>query len=249
MEKDLRFERGIQIFHYFIDFLNIWGAENYGESAEVDWGKVYIDCHKFGMFDFNESLEKVVNAENEEEFRDLTFQWIENKVYEGLPIWRYFKVSKWLEDKLEEEELDKEKKEILSLYKNNKCFKCKYYRDNAMFFLKSSDMEKLSNLPIKNPNNLYSLKECYEYWTDQRILHDESCAKRKELLEEAKKDSFDIFRRDAKLEYEAFNVKSTGYRPEKWRLNPEKLNDCPYFEESEEDTFKSFLFNNFGIKN
>ena len=52
--------RKVEIFKYMIQFLEIYGNENFGESAEIDWPRVWEYCSKCDMLDFNYEVEDLV---------------------------------------------------------------------------------------------------------------------------------------------------------------------------------------------
>ena len=94
-------ERKVEIFKYMIQFLEIYGNENFGQSAEIDWLRVWEYCSACDILDFNYEIEDLVYNTKDEEFRDKVFAFVEKQAIEGYPLWRLFKMSKWLYDKCE----------------------------------------------------------------------------------------------------------------------------------------------------
>lgn len=229
-------EKSINLFKYFIDFLQIWGQENYGSSAEVDWCKALAECQKFHLFDFNEKLEKVIYAESDEEFRDLAFKWVENKVLDGWPIWRMFKMSDWLTSKLEEENTQLALEEQKKVYNSVKCYRCKYFRDHASWF---------KDVPLQGGYTTVSVEEELPE-EGARITYRDECLKRNQLIEEAKDaKTLRSWSGDPVLKYKKFNEDLTA-RSRKWKPVPEKLTDCPYFKEGGMD-WPTYVLHTFGI--
>lgn len=224
-------ERCIILFKYFIEFLEIWGQENYGENTEIDWPKALRECQKLGLFDFNQSLEEVIYTKTDDEFRDLAFKWIENKVLSGMAIWRFFKLSPWLLQKLEEENTANLIEFQKAKYKKHKCFRCKYYRDNASWFKDTIDGPKLTLVDDELPP------------TEKPIVDRPECLKRKLLIALASGNGPKF--REPKLEYTGFNTQINSR--ETWRPDPEKLHRCPYFEEGGL-TLEGYLTHTFGVK-
>ena len=219
-------EKSIILFKYFIEFLQIWGQENYGENSEIDWCKALGECQRFHLFDFNEKLEEVVFSETDEEFRDLAFKWVENKVLEGWPIWRMFKLSPWLLEKLEEQHSRDQIDLEFNNYKTYKCYRCKHFKDNAGWFKDTFDGPKYVSVDDQLP-------------PDGKINWRVECLKRNELLNgRPKHSSFGHHQ----FEYEKFN---TCYRD--WTLDPKELSDCPYYEDGGMD-WPTYVLHTFGIK-
>ena len=119
-EKAQRELRKIDIFKYMIQFLEIYGNENFGQSAEVNWAAVWDYYSHCDMLDFNTEVEDLVYNTSDEEFRDKVFEYIEHQVVDGYPLWRLFKMSKWLFDKCEEELIQNEHQKDIE-YFNTTC--------------------------------------------------------------------------------------------------------------------------------
>ena len=220
-------DRSIMLFKYFIEFLQIWGQENYGENVEIDWCKALAECQKFHLFDLNSELEEVIYS-SEEEFKDLAFKWVENKVLNGWTIWRLFKLSPWLLSELEEEYSNDEVRQEYNNYLTHKCYRCKYYRDHASWFKNTINGMKNVSVDDELPENEEPL-----HWRPE-------CAKRIDLMEG--KPKFSRLGSRHNFEYEKFNTSSQD-----WVLEPEELHDCPYFEEGGMD-WPTHVKHTFGIE-
>lgn len=229
-------EKSITLFKYFIEFLQIWGQENYGENVEIDWCKALAECQRFHLFDFNEKLEKIVYSKSDEEFRDLAFKWIENKVLEGWPIWRMFKMSDWLTNKLEEENTMLAIKEQRKIYDSQKCYRCKYFRDNAGWF---------KDDPFKGGYVIISVEDELPP-EGAKITYRDECLKRIQLLEKEEQNGKRFLSDEPKLKYSGFNSDSPSWR-DKWKMDPKKLKRCPYFEEGGMD-WSTYVLHTFGVE-
>ena len=229
MANDKR--RAIEVFKYMVQFLEVFGQENYGGSAEVSWPDVFIFCNKYHMLDFNESLEDVIYAESEEEFRDKCFSWMEMQILGGYPVWRLFKMSDWLSGQLEKEMLDNEQAKDKKYFKSVKCYHCKHFTDNMSIIDKNTGFSyHLDTLPDNKKNELLSYNT---------IIHFMDCKERTRQIEIAKGDNNSHRSRDPKLSYKQFNFDQYTARGS-WKLNPSKLKRCPYYEDNGM-TYEQFL--------
>ena len=251
-------ERKILIFKYMVQFLEIFGYENYGESAEVDWGKTFNYCTSCGLFDFNPEVESLVFENTDEEFRDNVFEFVEKQVLEGYPVWRLFKMSKWLEDKCEEELKIQEHLKDIKYYNTTRCYRCKYFKNS----LEIGFAHALSPLDI---NHFKNMDECNEEMTRlatktvsgkpiiKFVKHNMTCGKRLEMIDERKKNdeangkhthSFSRFEHNYEngFKYKKFNYNddSQPEYPNSWVLNPMVLKRCPFFEENPDMTPEKF---------
>ena len=231
--KEKTNERIIKIFKYFVQFLEIYGAENYGQSAEVNWERVWNFCNSCNVLDFNFELEDLVYNNSEEQFRDNVFTFIEKQALEGYPLWRLFTMSKWLEDKCEEELHESEYKKDVEYFNKTKCYRCKNFH-NEISMIGSTLIDPIVS---KSFNNMEELKnyvkehKCQVQHYQQMI----DCNKRKELLEESQSSTF----RTVKFKYKKFNADE--FARNKWSLNPMEHKRCPYFEENKEMTVDKFI--------
>ena len=228
--KESTRDRGIQIFKYFIDFLKIWGQENYGENVEINWPAVFKFTNSFHILDFREDLEELVFTEDDDEFRDKVFTWIENQILSGYPVWRLFMLSGWLNDKLEHEFTDAQINKDIQYFNIIKCYRCKKFSDHVHFI----GSDKFSHS--------YSTDRD-KYVKGYPLLHNMCCVKRCELIDEIKvKRGHPMILHEECIEfdYELFNLDSKTQFGSKWKLNPEEHDKCPYFEESEM-TYKQFI--------
>ena len=254
-------ERKILIFKYMVQFLEIFGMENYGESAEVNWEKTFNYCTSCGLFDFNPEVETLVIHNTDEEFRDNVFVFVEKQVLDGYPVWRLFKMSKWLEDKCEEQLKEEERLKDIKYYNSTRCYRCKYFKNT----LEVGFSHKLSQFELHYFKNM---QECKDEATRlatktlagvpkiKTMKQRMTCNKRLEMIEERKKEakskgSFSHCSRwDDEFEngfkYKKFNLNDSS-QPDsiysmnsKWILNPMVLKRCTYFEEDENMTFEKF---------
>lgn len=226
-------KRGIILFKYFIQFLEIYGQENFGESVEINWPRVYETCNSFGIFDFNEELENMIYSKDEEEFRDKAFKWIEDQVLLGLPIWRLFDLNNWLSQKLEDEVTQEEHKKDVEFFNTCKCFTCKYYHDHVEWFDKKTgyphDYNEGEGDFVKPPKYV-------------NLMHNLSCRKRNQLAESHRhKHRYLGSYSDGKFQYKYFNMTSESQTSSKWKLYPDEHDKCPYYEKDEEMTFEKFV--------
>lgn len=217
-------ERSIILFKHFIDFLEIWGQENYGENIEIDWFKVHNFTTKYNLLDFREDLEDIVFEENEEVFRDKVYKWIEDQVLNGYPIWRLFKLNKWLNDKLEKEFNDEIVKENKITFNKYKCLRCKYYNDDVHF--------------IGNDKYSHSFITEKHLYNNSNLLHITNCNKRKQLLDELIRQYH--FEANVEFSYDKFNL-DDSWSFGKWSLDIKKHNKCPYFEKDDDMTYEKFI--------
>lgn len=235
--------RSIKLFEYFIEFLKIFGQENYGESAEVNWYAVFNYCQSYGLFDFNDELTDIIYTEDPTEFRDKCFSLLEKNILEGYPVWRLFKMSDWLMNQLEKQlhefEVEKDKKYF---YKTTRCFRCKYYSEHI------SAIHRKTHYSYHAQDSNGYIKP--EYNTlDYNLFHFRNCEKRTAILEEKIADmkakgqyvSHD-FERYYTFKYRRFNLGTGWSRDNKnWKLNPWTLRRCPLFEENPNMTYEEFI--------
>ena len=231
--------RSVKVFQYFIQFLEIYGQENYGESAEVSWPRVMEFCSSYGIFDFNSELEEVIYADTDEEFRDKAFSYIEKQILEGYPVWRLFDMSSWLYNQLEKELIERENAKDVEYFNKTRCYRCKHFAD-IMEYFNSSGL----------PRRIYPGEEPKE--VDIRavtIHHMMSCSKRNSLLEEmenASSSSRFLRSSNVKFSYNKFNCEDLGFMRDqrKWDLIPWELKKRPYFDDAKitPEEFKKTYF-------
>lgn len=211
----------IKLFIMFIEYLKLYGHENYGLNVEIDYKKAYSLCMDYGMFDFNEDLENVVRCENEEEFRDRCYTYMDNLILnEDLPVWAlYTNMSPWLKDKLNKEyselQINKEKK----YFKKCKCFHCKYFKQEITYFTKDGDF----------------LSEYRDEKDLRGVTRDLTCLKREEIIDEKakkKKISFLSERNSIKTGYKQFDRCIDTFMSTEYKHNPAYFFRCPYHEEN-----------------
>lgn len=216
-------EKGILLFKHFVRFLEIYGAENYGERFEVNWPKVFKFCNSYHLLDFREDLEEIVYSDNYEVFRDRCFKWIEDQILNGYPVFELFKLDDHLFSILRDEyrlsEIEKDKE----YFNYMKCYRCKHFYDDPHY--------------IGKDNFSHSFKTSKEgYIPGTRILHLINCLKRKELSEKSQKHRFD---ESFEFSYKKFNGDTYDLRS--WKLVPAEHKDCPYFELDEDMTYEKFI--------
>ena len=116
-------------------------------------------------------------------------------------------------------EIEKDKQYFNSM----KCFKCKYFYDLPHYIEKDnfSHSFKTSKQNLKSGTG---------------ILHRTNCLKRKELLEELRKNRFEDI---ARFTYKKFN--GDNYDLISWKLVPAEHKRCPYFELDENMTYEKFI--------
>ncbi len=232
-------DKKLFIFKNFVEFLSIYGSENYGTSAEVDWDKVYGLIMGHSILDLNAELDNVLYKDfSSEEFRDAVFSYIEKQVLGGYPVWRLFKMSDWLNSKLEQGLAEQCRIQDEKDFKRYKCYHCKYYFDEVQILCEGMDGPAIITIE--------------EYWATHtslkhvNLIHPRrNCLKRKMLLEE--EDTGKPFHHrlfEKKLPYSGFNRKDS-YRGS-WALEPRHIRKCPYFEESG-ITFSEFIDKNIEI--
>lgn len=231
--------RSIKLFEYFIEFLKIFGQENYGESAEVDWYAVYNYCQSYHMLDFNAELEEIIYADNDEEFRDKCFEFMERNIIEGYPVWQLFKMSDWLTKQLNKELHDREEaKDKEYFYKLTKCYRCQYYSEHI------SAIDKMTgySYPAQDHND-----DVMKQYLNGRynLLHTRICGKRKEIIHKAELKAMEEGRSTLRIEqfvefeYDKFNEERLSRT--KWSVNPWTLRDCPYFCEDPIMDYEHFI--------
>lgn len=253
-------ERKILIFKYMIQFLEIFGMENYGASAEVDWEAVFNNFTKCGIFDFNFGVEDLVVHNSDNEFRDNVFKFVENQVLDGYPVWRLFHMSEWLRDKCEQELLEREHCKDVEFFNKTKCLHCKYFEDE----LEIAFSHELSSFDIGYYKNIDEFKAKAKHMAEETmcgapkvkfIKHHLKCNKRIELLHEMEEEfkskhpnfsRFDLESLPNKFKYKKFNLDDASQpnaytlRSHSWILQPEVLKKCGYFEENSEMTPEKF---------
>lgn len=235
-------ERKVEIFKYMIQFLEIYGNENFGESAEIDWSKVWEYCSKCDMMDFNIEVEDLVYHTSDDEFRDKVFEFVEHQVLDGYPLWRLFKMSDWLSQKCEEELINIEHQKDIEYFNKTKCYRCKYFQCKLQIMYATAiepccvgDYDSIEQLRERKPNAV-----------PRSITHKMTCNKRQELLSEAFHKKYGDNKHVSSFEKEDFDYnynfkyKKFNYRDESqnnyskyWEIYPMKLKRCPYFEESD----------------
>ena len=225
--------RSIELFRYFVQFLEIFGQENYGESAEVYWPAVYNFCSQYKLPDFNTTVEEIVYQEKDEDFRDKCFKFMEDQILHGYPVWRLFKMSAWLQDKCEQELMEREiAKDKKYFEQTTRCYRCKFFEDRMSFIDKATGY----------PKNIG--KDDVIDWDKGQLCHFIDCKKRNELLEEkiGDKTRFHYSRDSVILKYRGFNlINPWGHKQNGWTMNPWHLRKCPYFEQDPEMTYEKFL--------
>lgn len=236
-------ERKVEIFKYMIQFLEIYGNENFGESTEIDWSRVWEYCSACDMLDFNYEVEDLVYNTKDEEFRDKVFAFVEKQAIEGYPLWRLFKMSKWLYDKCEADLEAAEHAKDVEYFNNTKCYRCKNFK-NSLHIVYSTPLE-----PILM-GNFDSVGDFRQQYPDARVKsysHNMICLEREKQLHEAyekacEKDSFlrhhfeeQEFKQNYKFKYKKFNYRdeSQDDSSKDWVLYPLALKRCNYFIESD----------------
>jgi hypothetical protein len=229
-------EHALTVFKHFVAFLEIYGQENYGESAEVNWHEVHSFCHQYHLLDFNNELSSVVYTEDEQEFRDLCFSYIENKILDGYPVWRFFNMSDWLKNKLEQELQDTIIRKKEEFFCKTRCFRCKYMNVHISFICPK---DKVPIAYCKDNPYHTELMESNKVFPIFRY----GCNKRNQLILE-KSNGNPVWMRRIKLDYKLFN-KSEGER--EWKMNVWKLRNCPYFDEDKTMTFDKYIQENIDL--
>ena len=231
-------QRIIQIFKFFVQFLEIYGQENYGQSAEVDWEKVWNFVNRCGILDNNEELEHLVHYSTDEEFRNNVFSYVEKQALEGYPLWRLFTMSKWLENKCEQELYEKKKKKDVEYFNTIKCYRCKYFH-NQIHTIGHTLSEPIQGKRFDNVDELKQYVQQTQY-VIQKHWQDMNCMKREDLIKCRHNNGIRRFHNNNyHFRYKGFNVKNDS-RTHEWIFNPMKLLDCPYFEENKNMTVKNF---------
>ena len=123
-------------------------------------------------------------------------------------------------------EIEKDKQYFNSM----KCFKCKYFYDLPHYIEKDKPRALVFDLLF-----IKSMKSAKEQ-DDALILHRTNCLKRKELLEELRKNRFEDI---ARFTYKKFN--GDNYDLISWKLVPAEHKKCPYFELNENMTYEKFI--------
>lgn len=239
MDKEKSESRIIKVFKYFIQFLEIYGAENYGQSAEVNWETVWNFVNRCGILDSNIELETLVHYSTDEEFRDGVFTYIEKQALDGYPLWRLFTMSKWLYNKCEQELHDIEYKKDIEYFNTVKCYRCKNFHNR----INTIGHTVLEPIMSKFFNNVEELKNYIRdtNYVVQKDWQEMNCMKRKKLLENKMSHGrHRFYKNECNFKYKGFNVDNEG-RSHNWILNPMKLLDCPYFEENKNMTINKFI--------
>lgn len=229
-------KRAVILLKHFISFLEIYGQENYGESAEVDWIAVNSFCHSYGLLDFNEQLSEIIYTQDDEEFRDRCFSYIEDKILSGYPVWRLFTMSQWLHDKLEMEHSDGILQEKRRYFHATRCYRCRHIVQRISFI---------------HPETKYptSYDRCDQYHvtllTEGYVtpLFQYGCRKRNSIMDDECK-GHPRRMRAMRFQYKKFNCDNFSRN---WMMDTWKLRDCPYFDEAEGVTFESFMKDNIDI--
>lgn len=237
--------RKVEVFKHMVKFLEIYGNENFGQSAEVNWKQVWDYCSRCDMLDFNVEVEELVYHTPDEEFRDRVFEFIEKQILDGYPVWRLFTMSKWLYDKCEQELLDNERKKDIEYFEKTKCYRCKHFK-NKLTIMYNTLFEPFN---LKDFDTIKEFKDSVKPIEVKNVKYNMYCTKREELLNEAYKKKFEgkefishfkesNFKENYRFKYNKFNVGEDdeweGFRRNnEWILNPSKLKRCPYFEESD----------------
>lgn len=210
----------ITVFKYFLSFLEVWKEENYGTSAEINWQAVWGFVNTSGVLDGNDELAELVHSKPDE-VEEKIHTWLENRILNDEPVYLLFKMSPWLFDKLEKERNEN----ILSAEKKRfdecKCYKCKYWKDLVSIWIEQYGMLET-----------YHVGECNdELWECHPIHHNIECLKHKELYEKLTNGRLGgaVFNTDIEFSYKPFNDMT---RTHKFYPNPQKLTDCPYFEDT-----------------
>lgn len=223
MSKDK--SRGIILFKHFVEFLKIWGQENYGENVELNWPAIFAFTNSFSILDFRDDLEEVIFSESDEEFRDKCYTWIENQILNDYPIWRLFHINGWLKDKLEQGFIQSELQKDRNLFETRKCYTCKYFSDDVHF--------------IGEDKYSHSYKtERHLYIKGTSLMHLMSCGKRNELVS-AISDKF-MHRSDIDFTYGQFSMNWRSQFGSRWKLYPYEHSECPYYEKND-ITFEEFI--------
>ena len=238
MNKDKSNSRIIKIFQYFVQFLEIYGAENYGESAEVNWEKVWDFVNHCGILDDNEDLEHLVHYASDEEFRDSVFAYVEKQALEDCPLWRLFNMSKWLEEKCEQELHEVEYRKQVEYFNTVRCYKCKNFHNK----ISTIGHDLLNPVMSKSFKNVAELREYVvnTKYVIQRDWQEMDCLKRQKLLEGRHNRRHRFSFNEKHFKYKGFNAPE-GSRGHKWILNPMGLLDCPYFVENTNMTADKFI--------
>lgn len=230
-------KRAVILLKHFIAFLEIYGQENYGESADVDWIAVNAFCHSYGLLDFNEELSGLIYTQDDDEFRDRCFSYIENHILSGYPVWRLFKMSRWLYDKLEMEFNDGIMQYKRKYFNDTKCYRCIHLMQHISFI--DPDTRKPLAYNRNNPTHVHLLEGGY---VKPLFLYD--CKKRNCIMDEECGNNYRK-RRNMKFKYKKFNWDK--FSTSRWHMDTWKLRDCPYFEQLEGITFEGFMQDNIDI--
>lgn len=240
-EKEKAELRKVEIFKYMIQFLEIYGNENFGQSAEVNWARVWDFCSHCDTLDFNYEVEDLVYNTNEEEFRDKVFEFVEKQAIEGYPIWRLFNMSKWLFDKCEEELKQNEHEKDVEYFNKTKCYRCQYF-SHRLRLIFSTPFEPVCSGDFDTINDF---RKRYPDAKVKSLSHIMNCRKREEFLDEAFKKACEKgnwgrhfeneFKQNYKFKYSKFNYtdESQDDYSRDWVLYPLALKRCNYFIESD----------------
>ena len=176
-------QRKVDIFKYMIQFLEIYGNENFGQSAEVNWSAVWDYCSKCDMLDFNYEVEELVYNTKDEEFRDKVFAFLDKQAVEGYPLWRLFTMSKWLFDKCEEELIRNEHEKDVEYFNKTKCYRCQYFNCKVHIIF-STMIEPIISGQF---DSIDEFKKRYPNAAVKSISCDMGCKKRQEHLQSRKR--------------------------------------------------------------
>lgn len=241
-EKEKSGLRKVEIFKYMIQFLEIYGNENFGQSAEIDWAHVWEYCSACDTLDFNYEVEDLVYNTKDEDFRDKVFAFVEKQAIEGYPLWRLFKMSKWLYDKCEADLMASEHAKDIEYFNNTKCYRCKNFK-NSLHIVYSTLLEPLC---MGDFESVEEFRQRYPNAQVKSYSHNMTCLEREKQLHEAyekacEKDSFIShfeernFKQSYKFKYKKFNYsdESQDDYSRDWVLYPLALKRCNYFVESD----------------
>lgn len=236
----------VYLFKHFVEFLKIYGQEQYG-TDDVNYAAVYNFIIKHNIFSFNDDLDNVVLYGEEtldsEEFKFKVFSFIEKQAIDNYPLFRLFHMSKWLNEKLEQELNNLALQEQKNIFNKSKCYKCVHYTDEikALYKMRILRIEEILKI---NPNiDLNNLA----------IRHAQNCCKRMETrlsYEENQSSCFHSIENFKKY----MNKNKIDY-PKMWVENPYEYSSgvawefrslsnrekCPYYEENKNMNFEEFI--------
>ena len=248
-------EKRMYIFKNFINFLEIYGQENFGCGYEVNWTQVHRMIVEHNIFDFNDELDEVIYHKEErfdsEEFRDRCYKYIEDQILKGYPVWHVFKLSKHLTDILQKEEDEKLMESFRKKFNTHMCYKCKHFKDK---------------IKIRDQMKIFTVEEYLKKYPTVRPLdlpleHNMTCEYREKRVEEIKDHEREYklpwIDREGKinliLKKEGFSSKllfeKDGYMyKHEFILKPLRNQcKCKFFEEVKDLTFEKYIERNFEI--